>query len=115
MPHQVAAIRPYDVQRGAAPRVDSNAPKRLTLHVGRGRIVSESSLALRELPPGTSGRVDRSRSGDNEVANVCGIRSVDYSNDLQLDPFRQHVKESTPAAEEHRDLVNLQLVEHARL
>ena len=41
-------------------------------------------------------------------------RGVDHSNDLQLDPLRQHIEQSAAATEQHRDLVNLQLIEHTR-
>jgi hypothetical protein len=51
-------------------------------------------------------------SATDAVADVCGIRRVDHPNDLQLDLRRQHVEQSTATAEQHRDLVNLQLVQH---
>jgi hypothetical protein len=44
---------------------------------------------------------------------VRGFRGVDHSNDYQLDPRRQHFEQSSPAAEQHRNLVDLQLVENA--
>ena len=53
----------------------------------------------------------KSRSGDSAVSDVCSLRGVDHSNNLQLNPRRQQVKKTSPTAEQHRDLVDLQLVE----
>jgi hypothetical protein len=36
-------------------------------------------------------------------------------NDLQLDPGRQHVEYAAATTEQHRDLVNLQLIERVFL
>lgn len=46
------------------------------------------------------------------IADVDGLRGVDHPHDLQLDARRQHLEEPTATTEEHRDLMNLQLVEH---
>ena len=46
------------------------------------------------------------------LADVGGLRGVDHPHDLQLNARRQHVEQSSTSAEEHRDLVDLQLVEH---
>src|ERR1700730_16200989 len=54
-------------------------------------------------------------SATDTVTDVGGVRGVDHANDLQLDPRRQQFEESAAATEQHRDLVNLQLVEHTRL
>jgi hypothetical protein len=51
-------------------------------------------------------------SATDAVADVGGIRRVDHPNDLQLDTRRQHLEQPTATAEQHRDLVNLQLVQH---
>jgi len=64
-------------------------------------------------PTGTSGRVDNSRTGDNAVSDVCGLRGVDHPNDLQLNPFRQQFEKAAPSAKQHRDLVDLQVIENA--
>jgi hypothetical protein len=50
------------------------------------------SISPRVTPTNTSGRVDKSRSGDNAVSDMCDFRGVDHSNDLQLNPPRQHFK-----------------------
>ena len=49
------------------------------------------------------------------VVDVCGLRRVDHPNDLQLDARRQHLEQPTATTEQHRDLVNLQLVQHTGL
>ena len=64
-------------------------------------------------------RVDQARgqrltSATEAIADVCGLRGVDHSNDLQLDPRRQQIEQSAPATEQHRDLVDLELIEHTR-
>jgi hypothetical protein len=46
------------------------------------------------------------------IADVGGLRGVDHPHDLQRDARRQHVEQSSTSAEEHRDLMDLQLVEH---
>ncbi len=46
---------------------------------------------------------------------MSGLRGVDHPNDLQFDPRRQHVEQPTTTAEQHRDLVILQLVQHPGL
>ena len=40
---------------------------------------------------------------------------VDHPNDLQLDARRQDLELPTAATEQHRDLVNHQLVQHTSL
>jgi hypothetical protein len=45
---------------------------------------------------------------DDAVADVGGLRRIDHPDDLQLDARRQHV-------EQHRDLMDLQLVQHPGL
>jgi hypothetical protein len=40
---------------------------------------------------------------------------VDHANDLQLDARRQQLELPTATTEQHRDLVNYQLVQHTRL
>ncbi len=49
-------------------------------------------------------------SATDAVADVCGLRRVDHPNDLQLDARRQHLEQPTATTEQHRDLVDLQLV-----
>jgi hypothetical protein len=54
-------------------------------------------------------------SASNAIADVGGLRRVDHSNDLQLDPRRQHLKQPAATTEQHRDLVNVELVQHTSL
>ncbi|MFD9664739.1 hypothetical protein ACFWAY_24450 [Rhodococcus sp. NPDC059968] len=49
------------------------------------------------------------------VADMGGLRRVDHPNDLQLDARGQYLARSTTTAEQHRDLMDLQLVEHTGL
>ncbi|HEY6409984.1 MAG TPA: hypothetical protein VIY29_21210 [Ktedonobacteraceae bacterium] len=46
------------------------------------------------------------------VADMGGLRRVDHPDDLQLDARRQHLEEPSATAEEHRDQVDLHLVQH---
>ena len=57
------------------------------------------------MPFVTFGCVDKPTSGGDAVSDVGGFLGVDDSYDFQVDPLRQHFKESVPTAEEHRDLV----------
>src|SRR5580658_3931155 len=54
-------------------------------------------------------------SATDAVAAVCGLRRVDHPDDLQLDARRQHLEQPSADTEQHRDLVDLQLVQHAGL
>src|SRR6266700_6745017 len=54
-------------------------------------------------------------SATDAVADVCGLRRVDYPDDLQLDTRRQHLEQSAASAKQHRDLVELHLVQHPGL
>src|SRR5712671_7380342 len=54
-------------------------------------------------------------SATDAVADVCGLRCVDDANDLQLDSRRQQLEKPAAATEQHRDLVNLQLIKHSGL
>jgi hypothetical protein len=47
--------------------------------------------------------------------DVCGLRRVDHPDDLQLDARRQDLELPTATTEQHRDLVNHQLVQHTGL
>ena len=44
-----------------------------------------------------------------------GLRRVDHPNDLQLDARRQQLEQPTASAEQHWDLVDLQLIQHTGL
>jgi hypothetical protein len=44
---------------------------------------------------------------------VGGLRCVDHSDDLQLDPRRQYVEQPAAAAEQYGDLVDVYLVQNA--
>ena len=52
-------------------------------------------------------------SAADAVADVGGLWCVDHPNDLQLDARPQHLEQPTTATEQHWDLVDLQLVQHA--
>jgi hypothetical protein len=70
------------------------------------------------VPPGrptTTKEALTIESAADTVTDVCGLWSVDHSNDLQLDSRRQHLEKSATAPEQHRNLVNLQLIEHTRV
>ena len=54
-------------------------------------------------------------SATDAVAQVCGLRRVDHPNDLQLNARLQHLKLPTATPEQHRDLMNYQLVQHTGL
>ena len=54
-------------------------------------------------------------SAADAVADVGGLRRVDHPGDLQLDVRRQGVEQPEPLTEQHRELVNLQLVQHSGL
>ena len=54
-------------------------------------------------------------SAADAVADVGGLRRVDHPGDLQLDPRRQGIEQPEALAEQHRDLVDLQLVQHTGL
>jgi hypothetical protein len=54
-------------------------------------------------------------SATDAVAEVGGLRGVDHPNDLQLDTRHQHLKQPTATTEQHRDLMDLQLVQHPGL
>ena len=54
-----------------------------------------------------------SASVPDAVADVSGRRGVDHPDDIQLDLGRQHVEQPSTPAEQHRDQVDLHLVEHA--
>jgi hypothetical protein len=49
------------------------------------------------------------------VADVVGLQRVDHPKYFQLDPRRQLVEKTTATTEQHRDLVDLQLVRHLGL
>ena len=49
------------------------------------------------------------------VADMSGDWSGDDPNDLQLDARRQHCKPPTATTEQHRNLVDLQLIQYAGL
>jgi hypothetical protein len=51
-------------------------------------------------------------SATDAVANVGGLRRVDHPDDLQLNARRQQLEQPTATTEQHRDLVDLQLVQH---
>ena len=52
-------------------------------------------------------------SVSDAVADVSGRRGVDHPDDIQFDLGRQHVKQPSTPAEQHRDQVDLHLVKHA--
>src|SRR5690242_19731937 len=52
----------------------------------------------------------RGSSTADAVGDVGGVRWVDHLGDLQLDARRQHVEQPTTTAEQHRNLVALQLI-----
>src|ERR1022692_2184652 len=54
-------------------------------------------------------------SATDAVTDVGGLRCVDHPDDLQLDTRRQQLEQPVATAEQHRDLVDLQLVQHAGL
>ena len=45
------------------------------------------------------------------VADVCGRRRVDHPHDLQLNARRQHLEQPAASTEQHRDLMDLHLVQ----
>src|SRR5688572_9594102 len=53
-----------------------------------------------------------SGSATDAVADVRCLRRVDHPHDLQLDQRRQHVEQPAPLAEQHRDLMDLHLIQH---
>jgi hypothetical protein len=55
------------------------------------------------------------RSATNTVADVGGLWRVNHPHNLQFDARRQHVEQSTSAAEQQRDLTDLQLIQHPGL
>src|SRR4051812_10471853 len=54
-------------------------------------------------------------SATDAVANVGGLGCVDHPKDRQLDTRRQHLEQPAATTEQHRDLVDLHLVQHPGL
>jgi hypothetical protein len=54
-------------------------------------------------------------SATDAVAEVGGIRRVDHPNDLQIDPRGQDIEQPTATAEEYRNQMDLQLIQHSGL
>src|SRR5262245_60508178 len=72
----------------------------------------KSSSGLAGVPPSGSWSAG---SAADAVADVGGLGRVDHPNNLQLDARRQHLEQPTASTEQHRDLVDLQLVQHTGL
>jgi hypothetical protein len=57
----------------------------------------------------------RAQATAHAIAQVRNARSVDHARELQLDVLgAEPVEQQAAVAQQHRDLVDLQLVEHAR-
>src|SRR5215212_7601515 len=86
--------------------VGSVAPMEV-LHARTHLAIRKRSLSCRARPDHLDGF---EFSATDAVADVGGLRRVDHPNDLQLDPRRQDVEQPTATTEQHRDLMDLQLI-----
>lgn len=97
---------------------NAQAGLRFSLRPDAGNSGSIRPLSIRQLTPTNHNQgplVDQLSSATDAVADVCGIRCVDHPNDLQLDARRQHLELPSATAQQHRDLMDLQLVQHTGL
>ena len=86
----------------------------LALVLGATFILLYRAIARKPAVGAPGGRWPSGSAAD-AVADVRGLRRVDHPHDLQLDARRQPLEQPSATTEQHRDLMDLQLVQHPGL